>query len=353
LKSLVGQLTRENKELLSCLTETNSLLVKLDQDQVENNEKFHRLSTRCGQANKDNAETNGGTVEDTSNKTNIKENGTKNDNKKSEKKNQDKNGTIKNVVGSDQFQTIQIKNLSSQLDVAEDAQAQLSQDLQRVTGEKLDVQNQLTLLTQEQDQLKATVEQLTKDKWEANAVNNDLQQRLQQTVALAHMQAEGNQSRLQEEVGKMLFQLEEERKVTANLSRNLELERRKVESLEQRAKSVGTGSNRGSTKGEKSRSSLIPDEVVDCETKLSQSMEVYRQRCDNLGLSLASFQAKLEDEMYCGDLVTEVTKLRKLLSEEKRKSHGEIVKLTDTHKLFDQVNVQKSCAGKYTLNNQI
>ena len=42
------------------------------------------------------------------------------------------------------------------------------------------------------------------------------------------MQAEGNQTRLQEEVGRMLHQLEEERKVTANLSKNLELERRKV-----------------------------------------------------------------------------------------------------------------------------
>jgi hypothetical protein len=31
-------------------------------------------------------------------------------------------------------------------------------------------------------------------------------------------------------------QLEEERQVTANLSKNLELERRKVESLEQKAK---------------------------------------------------------------------------------------------------------------------
>lgn len=72
------------------------------------------------------------------------------------------------------------------------------------------------------------VEQLSKDKWELSAVQADLQQRLAQTVALAHMQAEGNQSRLQEEVGRMMFQLEEERKVTANLSRSLELERRKV-----------------------------------------------------------------------------------------------------------------------------
>ena len=36
--------------------------------------------------------------------------------------------------------------------------------------------------------MQATVEQLTKEKWELSAVNTDLQQRLQQTVTLAHMQ---------------------------------------------------------------------------------------------------------------------------------------------------------------------
>ena len=34
----------------------------------------------------------------------------------------------------------------------------------------------------------ASVEQLTKEKWELSAANTDLQQRLQQTVTMAHMQ---------------------------------------------------------------------------------------------------------------------------------------------------------------------
>merc|ERR1719192_3276118 len=128
-----------------------------------------------------------------------------------------------------------LHNLSQQLDVAEEAQAQLSQDLQRMTREKLEIQNQLALVREEQGQFHESVEQLTKEKWELSAANTDLQQRLQQTVTMAHMQAEGNQTRLQEEVGRMMFQLEEERKVTANLSRTLELEKRKVESLEQKS----------------------------------------------------------------------------------------------------------------------
>ena len=68
----------------------------------------------------------------------------------------------------------------------------------------------------------------------------------------------------------MLFQLEEERKVTENLSKSLELEKRKVESLEQRAKH-GAGSSRGSRDGDCGRRrSLVPDNVCDAETRLGQ-----------------------------------------------------------------------------------
>ena len=88
----------------------------------------------------------------------------------------------------------------------------------------------------------------------------------------------------------MLYQLEEERKVTENLSKGLELEKRKVESLEQRAKH--SGSSRGSRESEsgRRRSSLVPDCVKDAEDRLVQSMEIYRQRCDNLGTSLHSLR---------------------------------------------------------------
>ena len=104
----------------------------------------------------------------------------------------------------------------------------------------------------------------------------------------------------------MLYQLEEERKVTENLSKSLELEKRKVESLEQRAKH--SGSSRGSRESEtgRRRSSLVPDSVKDAEERLGQSMEIYRQRCDNLGTSLHSLRDKIEDERFFGDLATEV-----------------------------------------------
>ena len=112
----------------------------------------------------------------------------------------------------------------------------------------------------------------------------------------------------------MLYQLEEERKVTENLSKGLELEKRKVESLEQRAKH--SGSSRGSRESEtgRRRSSLVPDSVKEAEERLGQSMEIYRQRCDNLGTSLHSLRDKIEDERFCGDLATEVITTQAVVS---------------------------------------
>ena len=134
----------------------------------------------------------------------------------------------------------------------------------------------------------------------------------------------------------MMHQLEEEKKVTGKLSRNLELERRKVESLEQRAKS---GGRRGSgEKDKQSRASLLPEDLRECEARLTASMETYRQRCDNLGSSLAGCQQRLEEGQYTPhDLATEMNKLRKLLNEEKKKSLGETSRIVETNVLFEQV----------------
>ena len=66
-------------------------------------------------------------------------------------------------------------------------------------------------------------------------------------------------------------------------------------------------------------------------------MEIYRQRCDNLGNSLHGLLNKLEDERYFGDLATEVNKLRKLLSDEKKKVGGERHKLGEVHAMFETI----------------
>ena len=57
-----------------------------------------------------------------------------------------------------------------QLNVAEEAQTQLSRDLQRVTQEKLELQNQLASLGLECDAIKESAEQNGRDKWELTQV---------------------------------------------------------------------------------------------------------------------------------------------------------------------------------------
>jgi len=245
------------------------------------------------------------------------------------------------AAAADQQETnLQLHNLSTQLDVAEQSQAQLSQDLQRVTSEKMELVSRVSTLQLELEQQRLDsgdtidkLEEVEKEKWELSRVNQDLQQRLQQTVALAHMQAEGNESRLQAEVGKLLAQLEEEREVTARLSTSLELERRKLESLEQKSKGAS-----GKKEASRRRSSLISEEVRECEGRLIASMEMYRQRCENLGSRISGCQQQIErDSWQLPELGLEITKLRKQLAEEKRSCHMEGEKLIEVHQLFEQV----------------
>lgn len=63
---------------------------------------------------------------------------------KKEKKSAKKSVSKPGKTGSDN-NNVSILNLSEQLNVAEEAQAQLSQDLQRVTQEKLEMQNKVRL----------------------------------------------------------------------------------------------------------------------------------------------------------------------------------------------------------------
>ena len=61
--------------------------------------------------------------------------------KKDKKANKKSSSSNKNGVDTN----VSILNLSEQLNVAEEAQAQLSQDLQRVTQEKLEIQLMMSL----------------------------------------------------------------------------------------------------------------------------------------------------------------------------------------------------------------
>ena len=96
---------------------------------------------------------------------------------------------------------------------------------------------------------------------------------------------------LQEELRKMQMALAEERKVTEKLSRNLELEKRRSESLEQKVKGAHRRSA-GSMSSNNDRS-LLPEEIRQRDDQLANSMENYRLHCENLGSSLEECEQKL------------------------------------------------------------
>ncbi len=86
---------------------------------------------------------------------------------------------------------------------------------------------------------------------------------------------------LQEELHKLQVALSEERKVTERLSRSLELEKRKVESIEQKSRlPPETRQN-------------LPEDLMRRDEQLACSMERYRMQCDNLAASLEECEAKL------------------------------------------------------------
>lgn len=98
---------------------------------------------------------------------------------------------------------------------------------------------------------------------------------------------------LKEQLHKMQIALGEERKVTEKLSRNLELEKRRVESLEQKAKGTHRKSV-GSSGAGSAASAGLPDEMRHRDEQLASSMERYRMHCERLGFSLDECEKKLE-----------------------------------------------------------
>ena len=120
---------------------------------------------------------------------------------------------------------------------------------------------------------------------------------------------------LQEEVRKLHIALSEERKVTEKLSRNLELEKRRSESLEQKAKSAfrrsGNSSNGAAIM-------YLPEELRNRDENLQDQMEKYREQLDRLMQDLQESEDKLtgfeiQEEYHAADLRKELVNLRKVL----------------------------------------
>ena len=113
---------------------------------------------------------------------------------------------------------------------------------------------------------------------------------------------------LQEEVRKLHVALNEERKVTEKLSRNLELEKRRSESLEQKAKSAFRRSGASSS----SHGAIIPEEIRSRDEQVMEKMERFQDHLDRMTQSLHECEQKLtgfeiQEEYHAADLRKELT----------------------------------------------
>ena len=95
---------------------------------------------------------------------------------------------------------------------------------------------------------------------------------------------------LQEEVRKLHIALSEERKVTEKLSRNLELEKRRSESLEQKAKNAFRKSSQANTSN---TAVFLPEEMRYRDEQLADKMEKYTDQIERVTMSLQECEEKL------------------------------------------------------------
>lgn len=237
---------------------------------------------------------------------------------------------VENGVG------LTVQELLHQLETVEGEARRLADGLEQMTADKAALEREMSALRSDNERLRANTETLVAEKWELSAANADLQNRIQ-SMAMTYMQGIPD-TMLQEELHKLQMALSDERKVTEKLSRNLELEKRRSESLEQKAKTA----NRRSGASVTGTVSVLPEEVRQRDDILSNSMEKYRLHCERLSSSLEDCEKKLtgfeiQEDYHAADLRKELSAVKRLLNEDRRRSSGESQKLFEVQTLFGQV----------------
>ena len=183
------------------------------------------------------------------------------------------------------------EDLRNRLETSELECQRTADSLEQMTAQKMALERDVANFQAENEQLRGNNEALVAEKWELSAGNADLQNRLQ-TMAITYMQGRPDDGMLQEELRKMQLALADERKVTEKLSRNLELEKRRSESLEQKVKGTHRRSA-GSMPPGATSNSVLPEEIRSRDEQVTLSMEKFRISCENLGLSLEECAQKL------------------------------------------------------------
>lgn len=262
-------------------------------------------------------------------------------------------------------ESARFEDLRNRLEASELECQRVSDNLEQMTAQKMALERDVATLQKQNVGLRASNETLVAEKWELSAANADLQNRLQ-TMAITYMQGRPDDNMLQEELRRMQMSLADERKVTEKLSRNLELEKRRSESLEQKVKgthrrSVGgtggssnsgpNGGGSGGANGNSAHSSSttngvnesdLPEEIRGRDEQVMTSMEQYRTQCENMTLALEECSQKLigfeiQEDYHVADLRKELCNVKKLLGDEQRRCKESGQRISETQFMFGQM----------------
>merc|ERR1712241_135924 len=223
-----------------------------------------------------------------------------------------------------------LEDLTRRLEATEMEAQRLSDTLEQMSAQKAALERDVASIQNENERLQVDNEALAAEKWELSAANADLQNRLQ---AVSYMQNVPD-TMLQEEVRKLHIALSDERKVTEKLSRNLELEKRRSESLEQKAKTAFRKSSTSTNPAV-----FLPEEMRYRDEQLMDNMDKYMDQVERVTMSLQECEEKLtgfeiQEEYHAADLRKELSNIKKILIDEKRRSNGDTVKINELQTMF-------------------
>lgn len=227
-------------------------------------------------------------------------------------------------------------DLTQRLEASEIEAQRMADALEQMTAQNSALERDVQALQNDNDRLRGNNDALAAEKYNLSAANADLQNRLQAVSYMQNHHKGAPDTMLQEEVHKLHLALNEERKVTEKLSRNLELEKRRSESLEQKAKNAFRKSG---PSGSGNVALFLPEDMRFRDENLQDTMNKYRDQLERLMQNLQECEEKvtgfeIQEEYHAADLHKELVNLKKVLGDEKRRSNSDSNKLTELQALF-------------------
>ena len=185
---------------------------------------------------------------------------------------------------------------------------QTADDLAQNEAKREVLEKNVEALKVDNDHLKETNEALLEEKWQLATTNSELKKKLEEqgnkiagvsiilrkwpyrlipNLVFLFWSQDQQDKQLQDQINRLQGALAEESRVTEKLSRNLELEKRRCESLEQKMKTLND--QRTAFGGTYPK---LPEETLRRDEQLLNSIEKYRIQSENLRSALHECEMK-------------------------------------------------------------